>query len=117
MFDKILIGMVINFVLRQLDKFTHAIDWAKVKADLEPRIRDLVPGRFFDDEAVAACNRVIDLVAAALASQADIDAILHLLAAQDWAGAFAKLRDLVLHVWSPSTAREHSLRKGLEAVG
>lgn len=55
--------MAITFVIRQINKFGEATDWTKVKADADARIRDLVPGTFFDEFAVAFLNKVIDLAA------------------------------------------------------
>lgn len=53
--------MAITFAVRQLNKFGEQTDWNKVKADADARIRDLVPGTFFDEFAVAFLNKVFDL--------------------------------------------------------
>lgn len=116
MLDQWIVRLVLSFIMRQLDKFTHTIDWTKVKADLAVRVRDVVPGAWFDDEAVAAANALVDAVAAALAKKDQIEEILALLAAQDYAGALLKLKDLVLGGWVPTTAAEHRAYAAFKAA-
>ena len=53
--------MAITFAVRQLAKFGENTVWDKVKADADVRIRDLVPGEFFDEFAVAFLRKVLDL--------------------------------------------------------
>ena len=114
MFEKWLIGMVISFVLRQVAKFKSQIEWAKVKADLELRVRALVPGEFFDSEAVALCNVVVDGVVAVLSAQADLESILTKLAASDWDGALAAVVALLKKLWATPTVHQ---KKVLAALG
>lgn len=57
-----IVDMAVSFALRQVQKFADKTDWSKVKADLAVRVRDLVPGEFFDTEAAAASNAAIELV-------------------------------------------------------
>lgn len=99
MLERWAIGLVIAFVVRQLEKFGTTIDWAKVKKDAEVRLRALVPGTWFDDEVVAIANTVIDRAAEVLAQGAAIEDLLKLVAAGDWAGAVAALRKLILGGW------------------
>ena len=53
--------MAITFVVRQVDKYAEEADWAKIKADADARIRDLVPGDMFDDFCAAFLLKVLDL--------------------------------------------------------
>lgn len=99
MVQNIIISLIINFVLRQLDKFNETIDWVKVKADAAVRIAAVIPGTWFDAQAIAAANVVIDAVACALHQKAALDEILHLVAEQKWAEAGQCLKDMVLEVW------------------
>lgn len=114
MWDKIVLNVVIGFVLRQLAKFGRQLDWAKVKADAEVRVRALVPGTWFDDEAVAVVGAVIDACKVALAAESDWDALLHALAAQDWNGALAALKGLLARVWHPQAKANARLFAALE---
>ncbi len=116
MLERWIIGMVISFVLRQVAKFKHDIDWNKVKSDLDLRVRALVPGDWFDDEAVLAVNVVLDMVKSALSAQSDLEAILTLLAASDWQGAALALKDLLLKVWNPAPDASVKLKKLHAAV-
>lgn len=54
--------LVITFAVRQLAKFGEQTDWAKVRVDMDARIRDLIPGEFFDEFVVAFMNKVLDLI-------------------------------------------------------
>jgi len=116
MFDKWIMTFLLSFVLRQLEKFQKSTDWNKVKADLKPRIEAIVPGKWFDAEAVAACFAIVDVVAAALSNSEDIEAILKLCAAEKWAEALVALRDLVLGAWSPVGARQVAFAAELKLV-
>lgn len=101
MMNRWLIALVVQFIMRQLEKFGHSIDWAKVKADLKTRVEALIPGTWFDAEAVAAVNAIVDAAAKAMASTHDIQMILDLIAAQKWPEAFDALKALLLKVWAP----------------
>lgn len=100
MLEKWLIGIVISFILRQLDKFKTTIDWTKVKVDAEARVRALVPGTWFDQEAVDVCNIVLAAAEKALSSTTDLQAILQCLATSNWNGAYDLLKDLLLKIWA-----------------
>jgi len=104
MLERWLVSIVINFVLRQLSKFKKDIDWGKVRADLDTRVRALVPGTWFDQEAVAICNAALDGVLSVLSSTEDLERVLQRLAAGDWAGAYEALKALLLSVWNPTGA-------------
>lgn len=101
------IAIAISFIVRQIEKFGETIDWAKVKADLKPLVEKTVPGTWFDAEAVAAVNALVDVAARALSATADIKRILDLLADEKWAEAVALLKDLILGAWgSPAAGKE-----------
>ena len=85
--EKWVIAYVIGFVLRQLDKFQHEIDWSKVKADVDVRIRALVPGKMFGEEAVKLVNTILDETAFLMSEGPQLKAILDLLAAEKWSEA------------------------------
>lgn len=104
MLERWLISIVISFVLRQLAKFKQDVDWGKVRADMDARIRALVPGSWFDNEAVALCNSVLDGVIFVLGSSESIETILRLLAESKWEDAAAALKDLLMSVWIPRGA-------------
>ena len=113
MWDRLVIKMIVTFIMRQIEKFGHTLDWAKVKADLKPRIEALVPGSWFDAEAVTAVNAILDAAAKALAATDDLQKILDLLAAQKWAEAFEVLKELVVKIWQPSGAKEAEYHRHL----
>ncbi len=100
MIERIVIGIVISFILRQLQKFNTTIDWVKVKADLDERVAAVVPGTWFDEEAVKAVNTVVDAVSCALTQTATFEEILNLLATEQWSAAAARLKEMILAVWN-----------------
>jgi len=55
------VTLIITFVVRQLDKFGDEANWELIEKDAEARIRDLVPGVFFDEFAVALLKKVLKL--------------------------------------------------------
>lgn len=103
MIDKWLINIVVGFILRQIAKAGAAIDWAALKAQTDAAVRAVVPGDWFDDEAVAVVNEVLDACQAVLADKDDLEDLLRKLAASDWTGAVAALKALLLTVWHPGS--------------
>jgi hypothetical protein len=88
-------GMVIAFIVRQIGKFGTDTKWGLVKKDLDVRVAAVVPGAYWDDEAVQGANAIVDAVAAALQDAADLQMIAEKIVAKDWAGALAALKVLV----------------------
>lgn len=105
MIDKWLASIVINFILRQLDELAHDIDWAKLKVELDAKVRALVPGTMFDAFAVSIVNAILDRAQVVLAKKDQVEALLKLIAAKDWVGAFAVLRDLIIGGWLPEGSK------------
>ena len=99
MLNSWVISLVIAFVVRQISKYGKEIDWAKVKADAEIRIRALIPGEWFDDEAVMLVNAIIDRAAEVMLNAAAIEKIMTLAANGKWAEAFAELKKLLVDGW------------------
>lgn len=116
MWDRLVLKLVVSFVMRQLEKFGTAIDWGKVKADLKPRIEALVPGVWFDAEAVAAVFAVVDAAARALSATHELQVIVDLLAAQKWSEALEALKTLLLSVWTPVGTKQVAFAKHLAAL-
>jgi hypothetical protein len=117
MLERWAIGIVIAFILRQLAKFQKTIEWDKVKSDLAVRVRALVPGTWFDDEAVALCNLVIDRAAEVLAQGDAVEKLLKMLADQKWVEALEALKDLLLGGWVPEGATVKKSPNGVVVSG
>jgi hypothetical protein len=96
MLEKWLVSIVIGFVLRQLAKFKEQTNWETVRTDLEARVKDLVPGSWFDAEAVLLVNLVMEKLVAILGSAEVLKEILEKVAAEDWVGALSTLKGLLL---------------------
>jgi hypothetical protein len=103
MFNGWILTMVISFVIKQVSHFGGATDWVKVKADFDARIKSIVHLGFFSDELSNLANLMIDGVAAALQDTADMSTIVGLAAAQNWSGALAALKSMVLAQWQPTS--------------
>lgn len=84
-------GVVVSFVVRQLGKFQHSVDWDKVMADADKRVRAIVPGTWFDDEAVGLVDAVIVRLKNALGEGDELKALMDRIAAGDYAGAVKAL--------------------------
>ena len=104
MLERWAIGIVIAFIVRQIGKFGKTIDWTKVKADVDVRVRALVPGEWFDDEAVDLVNSVLDRAALVLTQEAAIEEVLKLAAAGKWSEAVEALKRLILDGWVSASA-------------
>ncbi len=62
--DTILLSIVRWFIERQLLKYGEAIDWEKVKADCQARIKQLLPDSVFDATAEYIVGVFLDIVSA-----------------------------------------------------
>jgi hypothetical protein len=91
--------------MRQLSKWKEGVDWAKVRRDLEDRIRAMIPS-WIADEAVRWAMVIVDVVEAVLQAKADIDAILQHLANSEFQEAWARLRQLILDNFVPTTREQ-----------
>lgn len=114
MLNKWIIGFVISFILRQLEKWQSTVDWDKVKADLKPRIEALVPGTWLDQSVVDLVFTFIDVVADVLKATGEIEAILKLVGEQKYQEAWEKLRDLILGNLQPVTPNEFLVKQMVE---
>ncbi len=92
---KLVIQWVISFLLTEIESVGAKLDWAKISADVDAKIRHFVP-RFFAGAAVALANQVIGVAHRVLADEADLKKVMDLVAAEDFMGAAAALRDLIL---------------------
>jgi hypothetical protein len=104
MLNKWLINLAISFLVRQLAKFGKSINWQKVKEDLRIRTEALVPGSWFDDEAVALVYTVVDAAATVLASVSEIEKVMHLVAQEKWDEAIQTVKELILRSWPAKAA-------------
>lgn len=94
-------GFVVGFILRNLEKAASGINWEQLKKDVEVQVRAFVPGTWFDDEAVALVNLVLDQAKAVLENGSGIKVVLELLAAKEWNKAALALKELLLGGWVP----------------
>ncbi len=94
------VNLIISFVLRQIAKFAETIDFDKVKADLAVRIAALVPGTFFDDEAIKVMNTIVSGFELCLAKTDEWKNILALCAAEKWPQALEAAKALLIEVWT-----------------
>lgn len=107
MFQQWIANAVILFVVRQIGKFGAGIDWAKVRTDVDARIRKLVPSPFFGDIAVTICDSVVTGCSSVLADTADITKIAELGAAGKWIEAaefLGKAVEVYLGIDKPAAA-------------
>jgi hypothetical protein len=119
MIQKWVVGMAISFVMRQIGKWGSSIDWAKVKADVAERVKALVPGEWFDAEAVAAVMALLDVAEKVLAATGELEKIIQMIVDGKMQEAWAALRQLILDAWQPETPAEqmaYDCVKGCEVL-
>lgn len=96
-----IVNIVILFVLRQLARFREEFDWTKAEADLDARVRQLVPGTWFDDEAAAVARAAFEALHGAIAAPDVFGSLLQALAAGRWNDALEGVRRLIDASYSP----------------
>ena len=111
--EKIVLSIVFSFVLRQLDKFKTGIDWAKVKSDLDERIKKAVPIVWLTPAILALADTLIDDIQKALSAQDQLKKILDLLAANKWEEALVALKDFLLVIWGQAPSAHQIALKHL----
>ncbi len=119
MIQRIVISFVISFVLKQLEKFQDAIDWDKVRVDAEVRVRALVPGTWFDVEAVGLVDRVLLALKDVLGAGDELKKILQLLAKKDWPAAAEVLKGILLDAFKAlgeEASADHAAVQTMEFV-
>lgn len=99
--DQWIANSAIAFVIRQVTKFGTETDFAKIKADLAIRVADLIPGKWWDAEAIEITNAIVDACERALKNTKTLKIILDLLVAQKHTEALTALRDYLLKSWKP----------------
>lgn len=114
MIQGIVINLVISFVLKQIEKFGDRTDWVKLKHDAELRVRALIPGTWFDDEAAYAVKAAIHALQSLLDQTDRLKALLKLLAGQKYPDAVAMLKQLLIDLWTK--AQEPQLVKLVGAL-
>lgn len=98
-----LVDATIYFVVRQVTKFSHELDWRKVEEDWAARARKALPGEWIDDEGAAFTVAILEGCRAALGNRVAMDAILKEVAEKDWMSAAAELKKLIVGTWSPTS--------------
>lgn len=114
--DKVLYNLVIMFCLRQLAKFGTSIDAQAVKDEYDPLVRQVVPGTWFDDEAVMLTNETIDAFVYVCKDSADVQKLVAAVVAADWAGALVILKDMIAKGYNPVTPMQVDLKAALLAA-
>lgn len=90
-----IINIVITFVVRQITKWGSEVDFEKIKLDIEPRIRAILPGDFLDDEAVSIMFFVIDKLSSVSNNAEALTGVFAAVAAKDMKRAIELLKELV----------------------
>lgn len=96
-----LIDLIISFVIRQVVKFGKGIDWVLVKADGAVRVAKLVPGDWFDAEAVMVFEKAVDVMEMVLSSGEVIEQIVELIKSKNLQGAIELVKKLIFDVVAP----------------
>lgn len=117
MVQKIILKIVLSFVMRQLEKFREAIDWDKIEKDLDERVKKIIPGTWFDEEAVHCVKIAFDAIKFTLGQGDNLKQIIQLLVAKKNDEALALLKKLILGAWGSLTlsAQEEKVKELLVA--
>ena len=93
-FEKLILKILINFIISQVDKFREEFDWDKFKVNLDSKVRDWVPGSWFDDTAVDFVERVFGSFRKVLEETDEIKSVIKHVADKEFAPAYDLIKDL-----------------------
>lgn len=111
MFQSWIVGLVLTFVVRQVAKFNENFDWHEFVADLNERVRKLVPGEMFDSYAVSLVEALLNGLRQVLASEDALAEIGKYAADGKWDEAINALKKLLLDVWDAQTPAELHVKR------
>mgnify|MGYP001550782318 CR=1 FL=1 len=94
-----LVGVVINYALKQIEQLGKKINWTEFKVDTARKVADLIPGKMFDEPFVHLTHVVCDAIARALGNKEDWGQLMKALADEDWDRATAEIREIVTEAW------------------
>lgn len=95
MIESMVKQMLLSFFLRQLAKFGEALDKAQLRADLDARIRKLIPGELFDDAMSEFAIRVLDCVFAIMSLEQEAVKVIELVEQKKYEEALTYLVNYV----------------------
>ncbi len=101
--NPILLHIVLMIVMRELAQVKSAIDWPALRTTVDLQVRALVPGTWFDQDAVDATNALLDGCQTVLGDEAAIEALLTDVAEQKWQEAVDELKTLLAEGWQPTS--------------
>ncbi len=103
MFQQWIIQAAIMFIVRQVAKFGVNLNWDMVKADVDSRVRKLLPGVFFDDIGSALALKAVNIAQGVLTSADELETLAKLATAGKFEEAFKYLQDIIISDWTPGT--------------
>jgi hypothetical protein len=117
MFQRLITGWILSFVLKQIEKAEGKIDWTALRVSIDDGVRKLLPGTWFDDEGVALANKVVSALETILENNENEAKLLKLIAGKDFLGAAALLKDMLLGAFAhASDASAYETISSLQVV-
>lgn len=93
--QKMVVGWVINFVVRQAMKFKDGLKWDLIIADLKVRIPALIPGEWLDEPATDFVVKVVEVCKSVL-SESLIEKVLSLCADGKFLDALVLIKEAII---------------------
>lgn len=93
--EKWALTLVAKFALKQIQKYQKTINWDKVEADLEIRIRRLLPLPLLDDGVNYLMKLAINALRSALSDQNALQKLVSLLLDDKWSEALALVENII----------------------
>ena len=93
--QKMVVGWVINFVVRQAMKFKNGLKWDLIIADLKVRIPALIPGEWLDEPATDFVVKVVEICQSVL-SESLIEKVLELCADGKFLDALVLIKEAII---------------------
>lgn len=98
--QKMLMGFMLSYVMKQLEKLEQKIDWAKIEKELDDHIRLFFPVKFLDDEMIGFMAIIFQDMQHVLANEDALKNIIALMIQEQWEDALQAFRILLLQEFS-----------------
>lgn len=91
-----IISFLAPFIVRQIDKFGHSLNWEEILVKANERVAKLIPGEMFDEMAIAAVDKCINAVKELLQDEVELTKLSNLCQSKQWAVAIKDLQDYMI---------------------
>lgn len=93
--QKIILNLVLSYLAHVISAAEGKIEWEKIEAELDSKLKSLLPG-WIEGEAEVILHNAIYLVKAVADTEGIVEKLIQLIAAKDFAGILSYLEQLIM---------------------